>query len=466
MVIKQSSKCGQDFKNRFLSCINLLLFLSVLAIPSRGLCQESNSAFPIVSRNQSIQATLDAQPGKMLFLPAGDYQISAKIRIHSDGSGLYGPGRIIQTNPNAPFIEIENQSRVQFRDIVLTRPEQKQVTVTEAIKVSGCQDIVLDNVTVLNHRTRSGVFYLLNCKNTTIRNCTITNYMRISIDDRTQSPDWGYAFHCIDGSGIVINASTGTRIQGNRIIEMDLLPTQETQKIFKLGQFVKKNKTKGTLTSPQVWERESVNNWHQGSAIVVTSPAISNQTQILSNTIQNAAQGIDLHSDHAIVSQNIVSNCFVGMKAMHGSRHVLIIGNQFIKNDLWSIGLMPGAASYAAREANKDRPARSDNSDGGSIIANNIISEFGYGNAHWIWGNNGNPILLDSGQKPENTPLADVIIQGNIIQNSGRHAASKENQQPRYVYAVRVDQKATGIHFSHNIIAPGREGVSNVELKK
>ncbi|QDU00240.1 right-handed parallel beta-helix repeat-containing protein [Gimesia aquarii] len=466
MVIKQSSDRGQGIKNGFLRRTNLLFFLTVLSAPAQGLCEESNSEFPIVSRNQPIQASLDAQPGKMLFLPAGDYEISAKISIRSDGSGLYGPGRIIQTNPDAPFIEIENRSRVQLRDIVLTRPEQKQTTATEAIKASGCQDIVLDNVTVLNHKTRSGVFYLLNCKNTTIRNCTITNYMRISIDDRTQSPDWGYAFHCIDGSGIVVNASTGTRIQGNRIIENDLLPTQETQKKFKLGQFVKKNKTKGILTNPQVWERESVNNWHQGSAIVVTSPAISNQTQILGNTIENAAQGIDLHSDHAIVSQNIVSNCFVGMKAMHGSRHVLILGNQFIKNDLWSIGLMPGAASYASREANKDQPARSDNSDGGSIIANNIISEFGYGNAHWIWGNNGNPILLDSGQKPENTPLADVIIQGNLVQNSGRHSASKESQQPRYVYAVRVDQKATGIHFSDNILDPGREGISNIEIRE
>ncbi|MCA9016293.1 MAG: hypothetical protein KDA77_13255, partial [Planctomycetaceae bacterium] len=122
--------------------------------------------------------------------------------------------------------------------------------------------------------------------------------------------------------------------------------------------------------------------------------------------------------------------------------------------------------SHAAREASKDQPAQSDNSDGGSIIANNIISEFGFGNAHWIWGDNGNPILLDSGQKPENTPLADVILQGNIVQNSGRFQPAKENQQPRYVYAVRVDRKATNVHFSSNIFDPGRKGVSNIELKK
>lgn len=440
--------------------------LMFLAVPSLGYCQEPGQAYPVVGLKQSIQVAMDAQPGKMLFLPAGDYKISEKIMIRSDGSGLYGPGRIIQTNPDAPFIEIENRARVQLRDIVLTRPDQKQDTATEAIKASGCRDLVLDNVTVLNHRTRSGVLYLQNCKNATIRNCTITNYMKISIDDRTHSSDWGYAFHCIDGSGIVVNSSTGTLIQGNRIVEQNLLPTPDVQKKFKLGQFAKKNKTKGTLTSPETWKREAVTNWHQGSAIIVTGPTASDQTQILSNTIENAAQGIDLHSDHVIVAQNIVSNSFVGMKAMHGSRHILIISNQFIKNDLWSIGLMPGAASHGARVAKNDQPARTDNGDGGSIIANNIISEFGYGNAHWIWGNNGNPILLDAGQKPENPPLTDVIIQGNIVQNSGRHEAAADQRKPRYVYAVRVAQKATRIYFSNNILDPGREGVSNIEIKK
>jgi len=445
---------------------HFLLLTLCFAFHGVGSAEETKQAVPIVAQNQSIQETLDAQPGRMLFLPAGDYEISAKLVFRSDGSGLYGPGRIIQTNPDASFFEIEHRAGVQFRDIVLTRPEGKQTTATEAIKARECQDLVLDNVTVKNHRTRSGVFYLLNCKNATIRNCTITNYMRIAVDDRTASPDWGYAFHCIDGTGIVVNASTGTLIQGNRITENELLPTPEVQQKYQLGQFVKKNDTKGALTSNETWEREIVKNWHQGSAIIVTSPAVSDRTQILGNTIENGAQGIDLHADHVIVAQNIVSNCFVGMKAMHGSRHISIIGNQFIKNDLWSIGLMPGAASYAAQAADKDQPAKNDNSDGGSIIANNIISEFGYGNAHWIWGDHGNPILFDSGQKPENTPLTDVILQGNIVQNSGRFQAAKESQQPRYVYAVRVDRKATNVHFSNNILDPGREGVSNVELKK
>ena len=100
-------------------------------------------------------------------------------------------GGLSKPNPEAPFLEIEHRAGVQFRDIVLTRPEGKQTTAIEAINARDCQDLVLDNVTVKNHRTRSGVLYLLNCKNATIRNCTITNYMRIAVDDRTASPRLG-----------------------------------------------------------------------------------------------------------------------------------------------------------------------------------------------------------------------------------------------------------------------------------
>jgi hypothetical protein len=138
------------------------------------------------------------------------------------------------------------------------------------------------------------------------------------------------------------------------------------------------------------------------------------------------------------------------MKAMHGSRHVLIAANQFIKNDLWSIGLMPGAASRAGV-----------NTDGGSIIANNIISDFGHGHSHWIWAGSAAPLRFSRGQKPDNPPLTDVIIQGNIVSGRG-------DEPPRYKYAVLIESGGNGpkgLHFSNNIFHPGAQGVSNVELK-
>lgn len=402
-----------------------------------------------VKAYRSIQEALNANPGRMVFVPAGDYTISEKIRIRGDNSGLFGPGRIIQTTPDAPIIEIEGASGVQLRDLTLTRAEGKMDTRNEAVLAIKCRDLVLENLRVLDNRTRSSAIAVRECTGSQIRGCLVRNYMQISVDDRTASADWGYAFKCIDGTGIAVTYSKGTLIQGNRVIEQNLLPTPEIKKKFDLGKFVKKNPQKGAITNQKTWDAEYTDTWHQGSAIIVTGPEVSDYTQILGNYIENAAQGIDLHSDHVIVAQNIINNSHIGMKAMHGSRHVLIIGNQFSKNDLWSIGLMPGAASHAGNE------------DGGSIIANNIISNFGCGHAQWIWGGNGAPLRFSRGQKPENPPLTDVIIQGNIVYGSGA-------EPPRYKYAVIIEGGANGpkgLHFSNNILHPGAAGVSNVELK-
>ncbi|MBI5397442.1 MAG: right-handed parallel beta-helix repeat-containing protein [Verrucomicrobia bacterium] len=425
-----------------------------------------------VSHHASIQEALNANPGRMIYVPAGDYTISEKIRVRGDNSGLFGPGRIIQTTPNEPIIEIEGAAGVQIRDLTLTRAEGKMETMNEAVLAIKCRDLVLENLRVLDNRTRSAAIALRECTGSQIRGCLVRNYMRITVDDRTRGTDWGYAFKCIDGTGIAVSYSQGTLIQGNRVIEQNLLPTPEIQKQFDLGRFVKKNAQKGVITNQKTWDAEYTDTWHQGSAIIVTAPEVSDCTQILGNTIENAAQGIDLHSDHVIVSQNIVNNSHIGMKAMHGSRHVLIIGNQFSKNDLWSIGLMPGAASHAAAPARDGKPAVVANVDGGSIIANNIISDFGYGHSHWIWAESAAPLRFCRGQKPDNPPLTDVIVQGNIVYDTGRDQVIVDGQPkvepPRYKYAVIVEGGANGpkgLHFSNNILHPGAKGVSNVELK-
>ncbi len=420
-----------------------------------------------VNQYSSIQQAIDANPGKMIYLPAGDYEISEKIRIRSNQSGLFGTGRIIQVNSQAPIIEIEGVSNVRLQGVTLTRAENKMKTRAEAVLAIHCKNVEIDHVQIVDNRTRSGAIAVRNCVGVRITDCLVQNYMQITVDDRTASSDWGYAFNCIDGSGIVVTESQSVLIRGNRVIETHLLPTREIQKKYDLGKIIKKNSVKGTIISEETWNRTHVSNWHQGSAIIVSSPESSETIQILGNRIENAAQGIDIHADHVLISQNIVNNAFVGMKAMHGSRHVIIIGNQFIKNDLWSIGLMPGVASHAASAGKEGKPPTKANIDGGSIIANNIISDFGYGHAHWIWKDNGSPIKLDAGQKPTNPPLKDVIIQGNIVYNSGHDElnASPDNR-PRYRFAIIVASEVKGLHFANNILHPGHEGVSNISIKQ
>ncbi len=403
---------------------------------------------PSATNYPSIQAALDANPNRQIFVPAGDYSISEKIRIRGDRSGLFGPGRIIQENSEQPIIEIENTTGAEISGLTLTRSAGNLVTNNEGILAIQCRELVIDNVRVINNKTASGAITLRDTQHCRISHCLVKNYMRITIDDRTKSAGYGYAFHCTDGTGISVRTSTGTLIEANRVIEEDFKPTPEIKEQHKLGDFVKKNAEKGDIVNQQTWDAEYVDSWQQGSGIIVTSPKESDLTRILGNHIENAAQGIDLHSDHVIVANNIVANSFVGMKAMHGSRNVLITGNQFVRNSLWAIGLMPGAAADA------------ENRDGGSIVANNIISDFGYGDANWIWGNERSPIKFDTGQQPDDPPLADVMIQGNMIFQSGA---------ARYRYAVIIPagpNAPTGLHFSGNLFPPGKDGVSTVDLPR
>ena len=86
-------------------------------------------------------------------------------------------------------------------------------------------------------------------------------------------------------------------------------------------------------------------------------------------------------------------------------------------------------------------------------------------------GTHGHAIRFDIGQRPENPPLADVVVQGNIVYDTGRDGSLEDGQArvvpPRYLYAVRVETgpgAPRGLHFSGNIFHPGSKGVSNVDL--
>lgn len=416
-------------------------------IPALLICvcliQITAASSPSVRDYESIQAALDANPGKVVFVPSGEYSLTDKLRIRRDGSGLVGPGKLIQQNPNVPIIEIEGPADVELRDLILTRPEGKQDTECEAVLAIKTTNLVLQNLKIIDNRTRSGAIVLRSSSGARISDCLIRNYMRVSIDDRTGDENWGYAFNCTDGTGISIGSSQGTLVSQNQVIETIYRPTPEIKEKYKLGQWVKQNPVKGKLMAQKVWDGAYSDNWQQGSAIVVTSPEVSQLTRIVGNHVENAAQGIDLHCDQVIVANNVVVNSFIGMKAMHGSRNVLIANNQFVKNTLWAIGLMPGVSSHAG------------NTDGGSIITGNIISDFGLGDAAWMWGNNRAPLRFDHGQESTDPPLSDVVIQGNVISSNG---------SAQYSYAVIVEGEPNaprGLRFANNLFPAGKEGICN-----
>lgn len=458
-----------------LAILASLTLASLTATAAPAQIQEQTTNRPSAADYPSIQAAIRANPGRMVYVPAGDYDISTKIHIGRQGGGLFGPGRIRQTNPEHPILVVEGATDVQIRDLTLMRPEGKTDTLSEGVLGINCTNLVVENVQVLDNRTRTAAIEFRDCYASQVRNCLVRNYQCVSEDDRTMDADSGYAFRCLIGTGIVLKDCRATLLQGNRVIEQHLYPTPEAKKEFRLGDFTKKNRTHGRFISQKAWDQGYTDNWHQATGIHVACPTTTDLTQVIGNYVENSGQGFDIHADHVIISQNIVRDTMVGMKAIHGSRNVLILGNQFVQNDLWSICLQAARSSRAASPAKDGKPAIEANVDGGSIVAHNIISDFGYGHAHWMRAGDahGIPLRFEAGQTEGNPPLTDVIIQGNIVYDTGRDGALADSAAkvlpPRYTYAVHVatEGHATprGLRFSNNLLHPGTKGVSNIELK-
>ncbi|MBX7257760.1 MAG: right-handed parallel beta-helix repeat-containing protein [Candidatus Hydrogenedentes bacterium] len=447
----------------------------------------ANSLAQSVSDYPSPQAAIDANPGKMIFVPNGDYLIDKKLRIAADNTGLYGFGRIVQANPAEPVLEIEHASGVRIENITLTRADGTQDATSNGIFCWDSRNVEIDRVRIVNCRAREAAVEIRASKDVTVRNCQILNYKRIAIDDRTAEGEthYGYAFWAIDGTGILVNESTGTSLLDNRILEENLMPTPETKEKFKLGTFTEgKYPSKEGDLAHDAFKKGYVDNWHQGSAIVVTSPEVTRDTIVRGNQIRNAAQGIDLHCDNALITENVIDYCMIGVKATHGCRNLTVSKNLISHVDLWGILLNPGAVSHAAEQATEGAKERAQNVDAGTILANNTITEYGYGNEYWNWGGRSKDqggsyaIALYEGQLPSNPPLTDVLIQGNMVYSSGRDGILVEGkvvqEPPRYRYAVYVGPWGEGrekgptypqgMHFADNLFHAGTAGVSNIEL--
>lgn len=449
------------------SIIVVMTFV-VSAASADAIAQRSARDYP------SIQAAIDAAVGGVIEIPAGDWEIREPIFVRVNSTVITGDGRIIQTNPDRAIIRMENVKDVTIRGVTLTRAEGKMDTREAAIRADGCEDLRIEGVKILDNRTDSAAIHIESGQRVTIRNSEIVNYKRISVDDRTDSDHYGYAFHCINGHGIIIGNSRGSMVLHNRIIENNLLPTREMKEKHKLGKLTdgRKPSHAGTLARG-VLERGEVQNWHQGSAMIVSGPAQSELTQVIGNQIENCAQGIDLHCDRVVCSQNTIHCAMIGIKAMHGSRNVMLTQNIISRADLWGIMMGPGTATFPADEK------RGENVDGGNVISDNIIADYGMGHEFWNWGGASKgregcfAIRLDRGQLPDNPPITGVVITGNVVQDSTRFDAKQgaEDAGPLYKYALFVDPESDrtdiapsprGIVVGENYFDPGVAGVSNL----
>ena len=417
-----------------------------------------------------IHARIAADAGKPIALSDRNYRIDRPIFIATDNTVLHGHATIIQTNPDADIIRVENAKGVRIEGLTLTREEGKQDATGSAVRAEGCTRLELADLHIRDNWSQQGTVYLIKCESSVVRDCEILNYKRVGVDDRTANELYGYAFRAIDGTGIQVNETRGLQVINNRVLEERLYATKETKEQYQLGAFCEgKGPTKKGKLAPQ---GDYANNWHQGSAITVSSPESTSHVLIGGNLIRNAAQGIDMHLDNATCSNNVIDHAFIGLKCMHGAGNVIIANNTVTHMDLWGLVMMPGTLAHPAEAANGDKPARGPNYTRGNIIANNIFSDFGLGYERYNWEQQRSGVItLDSGQLAENPVMTDVLIEGNIVYDSASDGELVDGQPqthpPRYEWAVYIAQNPspTGLVFRNNIFHPGRSGVANVPIE-
>lgn len=443
---------------------------------------------PNAGNYDSIQAALDAHPNRVVFVPQADHYISEALRLTTDGSGLIGYGRILQSNPDAPILIIEQARDVRVSDLTFTRTKEAMPCNASGIVVENSHNVLLNNIRIIDNQAQPGALRIVSSEDVRVTNAEIRNYKRIAVDDRTAPGEtlYGYAFHCIDGTGIEVRQSRNIALLHNRIIEDRLLPTREIKEAHQLGSLTPGRYPNNFGELGRGAEAAGyVSNWHQGSAILVTGPETTRDVLIHGNHIENCAQGIDLHADYVRCTDNTVIGGMMGIKMTHGSRHLVVANNLLSRIDLWAILYNPGAISHAGKGAEGEQDGAPPNIDGGTVIANNIITDYGYGHEYWNWSHppsliGSYPIAIFEGQLPENPPVRDLIITGNLVYDTGRDKILRDGklveEGPRYRYALYLGPWQHGadpgpsfprnVRIHGNVFHPGVAGVSNLPIEE
>ncbi len=420
----------------------------------------------------SIQAALDANPGRMVYVPNGDHVLTSTIHIKADGTGLCGPGHLVMDDATTDIINVRNVNDVTIKDIKLIRPPGKGDGGRNGIHAERCEGLTIDGVSVFNNCGENAGLKIERCKRLVVRNCLVRDYKAVIVEDRTKNG--GYAFRCVDGNGLKLIDCQSAQIINNRIIETVFRPTRENRDKYELGKVTAIVEKPGQKINREIKENRYTTGWHQGSAIFFGGQG--QYTVLSGNYVESAGQAFDIHSDYVTASNNIVNGANVGIKAMHGSKHVIISNNQLSRVDLYGIMLAPGAAAHPAIEAKgEDHPAKGPNVDAGTVVTGNIISDYGFGDQYWSAaeapGASRYAISLEVGQEPDDPPLRDVIITNNMVYDTGRDKVIVDGKPqvvpPRYDYAVMLqipEESRETLKMHGNIFHPGSKGISNVEL--
>jgi hypothetical protein len=416
----------------------------------------------------SLHAAVDANPGRVIQLSDRDYAIDRSLIITADRTALVGPGRVVMSQQSDSIVRIEEADDVRIEGVTLTRAEGKEETTEDGLRATACRGLTVRFVKVVNNHSPSASIRGHRLDEARIEGCDITNYKAIGVEDRTDNAEYGFAFKAILGDGITLTESQYVTITNNRIVEERLVADEETMREHKLGTLTEGRKSlkKGRLAPAGDYTPL----WHQGSAIVVTSPEVTRHIVITGNDIINAAQGVDIHADQVIFSSNAIDRALIGIKSMHGSRNVVITGNNVSRVSLWGLLMMAGSSTHEVQE--QATPPREANVTAGNIITSNVFSGIGYGPDWHNWAASGScraiTIDIEDGDDP---PTRDVIIANNLVYDDDADGKLERGKKvvagPRYEYALTIDTRLDLKRFRiiGNIFPPGKQGISNIPLE-
>jgi len=118
----------------------------------------------------------------------------------------------VQGDANAAIVVIENARRRAPCRVTLTRSAGHEETRESAVRADKCRRLGTGFPFAWSTiRARRATISLDQCQDSRIHQCTVSNYQRVGVDDRTESDLYGYAFRVIDGTGVCV--TRGTNIQ-------------------------------------------------------------------------------------------------------------------------------------------------------------------------------------------------------------------------------------------------------------
>ena len=145
----------------------LLTCLSASMSPTAAQADIQSTDYP------SLQAAVDANPGRMIYVPNGDHLLTETVMIKTSGTGLCGPGRLVMTDASKDIINVRESNDVTIRDIRLFRERGKHEGGRNGIHAADCKDLTVDGIVVTNNCGENAGLKMERCTRLMVRNCLV-----------------------------------------------------------------------------------------------------------------------------------------------------------------------------------------------------------------------------------------------------------------------------------------------------